>query len=152
LANARKRDRESILDLISLGVFLIVVGYVWSQHVNLPSRILSFLRSMGTYKGLPPYSSYPDIYDSFILVTYMLGAWSFILAVIKIPLGAGVSSALGSAFGGIFLFALGFFAGEYIEGRFTATTVLAYVFILGGLMVIAGALVNEATRHRGPKT
>jgi len=152
LEYARKRDRESILDLVSLGVFLIVVGYVWSQHIDLPSRILAFIRSMGTYRRLPPYTSYNDVYDSFILLTYMLGAWSFILAVIKIPLGAGVSSALGSAFGGIFLFAIGFFAGEYVEGRLTATTVLAYVFILGGLLIIAGALANEATKHKGPRT
>ena len=148
MESVRKRDRESILDLVSLGVFLIVVGYVWSQHIDLPSRILAFIRSMGTYRRLPPYTSYNDVYDSFILLTYMLGAWSLILAVIKIPLGAGVSSALGSAFGGIFLFALGFFAREYIEGRLTATTALAYVFILGGVMVIAGALAHEATRPK----
>jgi len=148
LENVRKRDKESMIDLVSFGVFLIVLGYVWSQHINLPSRILYFIRSMGTYRGLPPYSSYSDVYDSFILFTYMLGAWSFILAVIKIPLGAGVSSALGSAFGGIFLFALGFFAREYVEGRLTATTALAYALILGGLMVIAGALVHEVTRPK----
>ena len=141
-----------MIDLVSFGVFLIVVGYIWSQHIDLPSRILSFIRSMGTYRRLPPYSFYNDVYDSFILLAYMLGAWSFILAVIKIPLGAGVSSAMGSAFGGIFLFAIGFFAGEYIEGRLTATTVLAYVFILGGLLIIAGALANEATKHKGPRT
>jgi len=148
LEYTRTRNRESMIDLLSFGVFLIVLGFVWSQHLNLPSRVLAFISSMGAYRGLPPYSSYADIYDAFILFTYMLGAWSFILAVIKIPLGAGVSSALGSAFGGIFLFALGFFAREYIEGRLTAITILAYVFILGGLIVIAGALAHEAMRPK----
>lgn len=144
----RKRNVNSIIDIVSFGVFLIIVGYVWSQHVGLPSRALAFLQSMGDYKGLPPYSAYTDVYEAFVLLTYLLGAWNFLLAVIKIPLGAGVQSASGSALGGVFLFALGYFTEEYITGRLTATTIVAYLLIIAGLFVIVSALVREAWRPR----
>lgn len=144
----RKRSINSIIDLVSFGVLLIVVGYVWSQYARLPSKTLAFLRSIGDYKGLPSYSAYMDVYDAFILGVYLLGAWSFLLAVIKIPLGAGNYSALSSALGGVFLFALGYFAREYIMGGLTATTIVAYLLIIAGLFVIASALVHEALRPR----
>jgi predicted acyltransferase len=144
----RKRSITAAFDLASFGILLIVVGYVWSQHPGLPSRTLAFLRSMGDYKGLPPYSAYPGIYDAFILCVYLLGAWNILLAVIKIPLGAGNYSALSSAVGGVFLFALGYFTREYIMGRLTATTIVAFLLIIAGLFVIVSALVHEALRPR----
>lgn len=144
----RRRSLHSIIDLVSFGVMLIVIGYIWTQTPHLPSRVIAFFRSIGTYKNLPPYQAFTDVYDAFVILAFMLGAWSFLIAVIKVPLGLGVSSAVSSVLGGVFLFALGYLVREHYAGSLSTMTIVAILLIIGGLFAIVNGIIYEAGRHR----
>ncbi|MGQ9514225.1 MAG: hypothetical protein ACUVTL_04155 [Thermoproteota archaeon] len=148
MENERKRKLSGIIDLISFGVLLIVLGFIWSKNTNLPYRAIAFFKSIGQYRNLPPYSAFKDVYEAFIVFVYMLAAWSFLLAAIKIPLGLGVSNALSSALGGIFLLALGYFVREYLRGTFSVASMIGIFLILVGIFIIISGVASEAWRRK----
>lgn len=146
--NEGRKRISSVIDIASFGILLIILGFVWSQNSNLPSRTIDFFRSISRYRNFPPYAAFPDVYDAFVLFVYMLAAWSFLLAAIKIPLGLGVSSALSSALGGVFLLALGHFSKEYCSGSLSAASAIGLLLILLGIFVIVSGLASEAWRRK----
>ncbi|MBO3802446.1 MAG: hypothetical protein JTT11_00995 [Candidatus Brockarchaeota archaeon] len=148
MENERRKRVSGMVDFASFGVLLVVLGFIWSQNADLPGRAVDFFRSMGRYRDLPPYASFPDVYDAFVVFVYMLAAWNFLLAAIKVPLGLGVSSALGSALGGAFLLALGYFTKEYCSGALSAAGAMGLLLIMLGVFVILGGVTGGAFKRR----
>jgi hypothetical protein len=143
-----RKNISTIIDLVSIGVLFIILGFIWSNNINLPYRAISFFKSIGQYRNLPPYSAFPDVYEAFILFVYMLAVWNFLLAVIKIPLGLGVSNALSSALGGVFLLVLGYLVKEYIRGALRTVSMIGSALILAGIFIVISGIVSAMWRRK----
>ncbi|MEM2960854.1 MAG: hypothetical protein QXU67_04550, partial [Candidatus Bathyarchaeia archaeon] len=124
------------------------LGFIWSNNINLPYRTIAFFKSIGQYRNLPPYSAFPDVYEAFILLVYMLAVWNFLLAVVKIPLGLGVSNALSSALGGVFLLALGYLVKEYLRGTLRTVSMIGLALILTGAFIVISGIMSEMWRRK----
>lgn len=147
-SDAARRDRmRRMLDATSFGAFLIIVGLVFTLTPGFLGSLGDFFRSFATYRGPPPYSAYPAVYDAFFSFLSLMGVWSLVLAGIRLAVGLGWLSAVGSALGGVFLLVVGYYGRQLIQAGMSAWTVIAFIMIVGGVLLIVNGL---AKHYLGP--
>jgi len=140
---ARRERLRGTLDAASFGVFLIIVGLVFAFTPGFLGSLGDFFRGFATYRGPPPYSAFPAVYDAFFNFLSLMGVWSLVLAGIRLAVGLGWLSGVGSALGGVFLLVVGYYGRQLFQTGVSVWTVIAFIIIAGGILVIA----NGLTKH-----
>ena len=140
---SRKERMRRVLDATSFGVFLIIVGLVFALSPGFLGSLGDFFRSFATYNGPPPYSAFPAVYDAFFNFLSLMGVWSLVLAGIRLVVGLGWLSGVGSALGGIFLLIVGYYGRQLAQVGVSAWTVIAFIVIVGGILLIVNGLAKH---------
>ena len=135
-AESSGKMRKRLLDTISFGGFLIVVGLVFYLKRNLLTDFIPFFESFETYVGPPPYSAFAGFYDGISLFFYLLGGWTLVQAAIKVPLGFGAIDILGTVVGGVILLLVGHFIPDIADRVLPPFVLVGVILIIVGFSVI----------------
>ena len=133
-----KPELESRFGAVSIGAFLIIIAVTWMYHPWLPSEILAYFKSFGTfgYPVAPPLI----LFKPTIFFAYVLGIWLLVLAGIRaIAHVGGVSS---DAAGGVFWIFCSYFLGLYAQGGISAWMIIPVLVILLGILITISSLVK----------
>jgi len=138
-----KTELESRFGAVSFGAFLIIVAVTWMYHPWLPSEILAYFRSFGTFGH--PVAPPLILFKPAIFFAYVLGIWLLVLAAIRaLARVRGVSSDAG---GGVFWIFCGYFLGLYAQGGISAWMIIPVLVILVGILITISSLVKALLKR-----
>jgi len=138
-----KTELELRFGAVSFGAFLIIVAVTWMYHPWLPSEILAYFRSFGTFGH--PVAPPPILFKPAIFFAYVLGIWLPVLAAIRaIAHVRGVSS---DAAGGVFWIFCGYLLGLYAQGGISAWTIIPVLVILVGILITISSIVKAVLKR-----
>jgi len=138
-----KLELESRFGAVSFGAFLIIVAVTWMYHLWLPSEILAYFRSFGTFGH--PVAPPLILFKPAIFFAYVLGIWLLVLAAIRAI--AHVGGVSGDAAGGVFWIFCGYLLGLYAQGGISAWTIIPVLIILVGILVTISSLVKAVLKR-----
>lgn len=130
-STTRVRREGDPLGIVSFGVFLIIVAIDFIIYPEIPSDVITWLRSWKTGPTMLPDSLvWPLIW--FLTAT---GIWSLVQAAIRIVSRIRMRNSISDAFSGMFMLTAAFLFKEY------ASRLISLNVLLSGLVISLGALI-----------
>ena len=131
-----------LLDLISVGVVLILMGLTYYRYTIDLSMISNYIQSMADKKAFikPPMA----LLDPMIFFFYAVGIWGLVLSGLRIVLERKMRKAFGDLFGCFFSFFCAFLLNNYAADSFTEQIVGAYFVVAIGLLIVANVMIPLA--------
>ena len=134
------------MSAVSAGVILIILALTYLRHPNASSAFVNYVRALELSSGFvrPP----PVLVESGIFFLEAVAVWSLVLAVLRIVVQRNGRRAVGEVAGALFCLFVAFLLTEYISDIFAGRTVLGYLVIGAGFVVIVNALASVAVPDR----
>jgi len=138
----RHHEGEGFLGAVSAGVILIILAMTYLRYPNVFSAFVGYIRAWEFAHGFvkPP----PVLVEPGIFFLEAVAVWSLVLAVLRIIVQRSARKAVGELAGALFCLFVAFLLIEYISDVYAGRTVLAYLVIGVGFVVVVNALATFA--------
>ena len=142
----RRYEGEGFLGALSAGVILIILAIAYLRYPNVFSAFVGYLRSWEFAQGFvrPP----PVLVEPVVFFLEGVAVWSLVLAVLRMIVQRSTRRAVGEVVGALFCLFVAFLLTEYIGDVYAGRTVLAYLVIGVGCVVVLNALASAAFPDR----
>lgn len=141
-----EREGTDIVGLLSAGAILIILAVDYILNPVSPSTILDWIERMGNLNMfLKPPMALLTFFEYFF---YAVAVWSILVAAIRVMMGMPWRRITGDIAGALFTFLLAFLIGRYAANAISVTSLVAYVVIGVGFVIILQSAVNYALRER----
>ncbi len=142
----RHYEGEGFLGAVSAGVILIILAITYLRYPNVFSAFVGYVRSWEFAHGFvkPP----PVLVEPVIFFLEGVAVWSLVLAVLRMIVQRSARRAVGEVAGALFCLFVVFLLTEYISDVYAGRTVLAYLVVGVGFVVIVNALASAAFPDR----
>ena len=142
----RYHEGEGFLGAVSAGVILIILAITYLRYPGVFSAFVGYIRAWEFARGFvkPP----PVLVEPGIFFFESVAVWSLVLAVLRMIVQRSARRAVGEVAGALFCLFVAFLLTEYTSDIYAGRTVLAYLVIGVGLVVVANALASAAFPDR----
>jgi hypothetical protein len=135
-----RQGMSDYLDLVSVGVILVLIAVTFIRYPINPSSISNYFKNMVSQKAfLKPPST---ILDAGVFFLYAAGIWGVILSGLRSILMRSLKKFQGDLTGGLFSLFLAFLLANYAVDILSENTLLAYIIIVIGCLVIINSIVS----------
>lgn len=142
----RRAPAGDLLGILSLGVVLILFAVTYLRYPGAPAALLEYVEMMVV---LERYVKPPRILlDAAGFLFYAAGVWGLVLATLRMVVQRSVGRAMSDLTGAVFALVVAYLATGYAVDRYTGRTVVAYVIIAAGVLVIVNAVIRVRSRRR----
>lgn len=144
-----KSDADRSLNLISFGLFLLLIGAVYLNTPQIFSLVETFFRDLQLVRitdnlFLPaPTSNHPEFYGAIELFSFAYGITQGLLFILSFALNASLGKKSEFLSGVVFWIGVGYLFGLLSSRSVTWFLLLSGVIILLGLSIIMGALLRR---------
>jgi len=144
-----KSGTDRSLNLISFGLFLLLIGAVYLNAPQIFSFIEKFFRDLQLVRVtdnlfLPaPISNHPEFYSTVELFSYAYGITQGLLFILCYALNASLGKRYEFLSGTVFWIGVGYLFGLLSSRSVTWFHLLSGIIILLGLSIIIGALLRR---------
>jgi len=136
----KKSKMPDILDLISVGGILIIIGVTALRYqINIINVLIEYFQELINYGAFikPP----SELYEPIIFFFYVACAFGIIISGVRIIFQRSTRKALSDLTGGVFAFLCAFIISNYAADNITGHTTLAYFVVSIALVIIANAII-----------
>ncbi len=136
----KRYEGEGFLGAVSAGVILIILAMTYLRHPGVFSAFVGYVRALEVVQGFvrPP----ATLVEPIVFFLEAIAVWSLVLAVLRMVVQRSVRKAVGEVAGALFSLFVAFLLTEYLREAYAGRTVLAYLVIGAGIVVIINALAS----------
>lgn len=141
----RPRGEGDPLGWVNVGVILIIVAAVFILHPGIFSEAIAWLEGWGE---AGPTMIPETLITPLIWFLSAQGAWSLVLAAIRLTSGVNRRDSVSAAFGGVFLLTAAFLLREYVSGLMPLNVLLPALVIALGAAVLLTSTASYVLHDR----
>jgi len=135
-----KKQETDYIGLVSFGIFLLVVAYLFLTNPWLGEEIVSFFTNLFDGKFLPS----GELIYVFTLFLILIGASSFVTAGIRAAIKQPFKKSLSDVFGGVAFITFAYLVNRYNQGVLDWQIALVIeIIIIGILIILYGIIVSQ---------
>jgi len=148
LARRSRSEEADWLALLSFGLFLVALGWVWATTPELPGKVLELIRdfrlqNVTSHIVFPvPQHNHPVVYNAIMQLCFINGALQIIVAALRLFIGDNLDRKADSISGIVFSFAVGYLFSLLADAR------LSWVMFLGGFLISVGLSIVTSSLIR----
>ena len=144
--SVRRSPAGDLLGVLSLGVVLILFAVTYLRYPGTPAALLEYVETM---VALERYVKPPRVLlDAASFLFYAVGLWGLVLTGLRLVVQRSGGRAMSDLTGAVFALVVAYLANGYAVDRYTGRTVVAYVIIAAGVLVLVNAVNQLGSRRR----
>ncbi len=131
-----RRERD-YLGLVSFGIFLLIVGYIFITNQWIPSHFFNWIENLGKGDFKPSI----ELINVFVLFLVLIGISNFIIAGMRVALRQPWRRPLSDTLAGVGLLSFAYFINLYGQGLLTwQIALVSGIVVIGVLVIIYGVI------------
>ncbi|MCP8304306.1 MAG: zinc-ribbon domain-containing protein [archaeon] len=139
-----RRGKRDYLGLVSFGIFLLIVGYIFFTNPWIPSDFFIWIENLG--KGV--FKPSIGLINVFALFLALIGVSNFIIAGIRVALRQPWRRPLSGTLTGVGLLLFAYFVNLYGQDLLTWQVALVLgIVVIGVLVIVYGVIVSYIKRR-----
>ncbi len=135
-----RQGKSDYMDFVSVGVILVLIAVTFIRYPINTSLIGNYFENMVNQKAFikPP----STILEAGVFFLYAAGVWGVILSGLRSILTRNLRKVQGDLTGGLFSLFLAFLLAKYSADILSEKTMLAYIIIVVGCLVIINSAIS----------
>ena len=139
-----RREGRDHVGLVSFGIFLLILGYVWYTYPGIISDIKDLFVRLAEEQVFEPSTS---LVKAFTLFLGLTGISNFAIASLRVALKQPWRRPLSDVLTGVCLILFAYFVSLYGEGVLTWQAVLLLFLVVAGLLITAYGIVKHILKR-----
>lgn len=142
----KRIDETDYLGMVSTGIVLILLAITYFRYPIDFYLIIDYVQRITSSQSYikPPQTFFPPA----IFFFNIIGIWSLTLTVLRLISQRSVHKSIGDFAGAVFSFFIAFLLTNYANNTISGRTILAYLIVGVGLLIIINILITFAFRGK----
>ncbi len=150
----RRSDAPDVPGLIMFGIFLILLGWIFSITPNLTDEVINFFKDIRLTEVSPniflplPQSNHPVLYNAVYQFSLAFAAAHVFLLIARIVLRSPIDKIGSAVSGGVFWGGLAYIASRIAGGLDWVPAITLFLIVIGVGIIIGGIFSYAVKRIR----